>query len=94
MTREPIEQSGEFSVCQFFHDESYEYVRQNVDAESAVRAFDHYMHSVAVQLGVVSRVIITDGGDCTVAEWKKGEGLIFPTQEDIQNAKDAESKRS
>ena len=70
----------EFSVCQFFRDGSYEYVRRYVGAEEAVKAAHHYSHSVGAQLGVVARVIITDGGDCTVFEWKRGEGVTFPPE--------------
>jgi hypothetical protein len=68
---------NEFSVCQFFTDGSYEYVRRWVDAEEAVKAAKHYCTSVGAKLGVVERVIITDGGDCINFEWKRGEGVTF-----------------
>jgi hypothetical protein len=71
---------GEFSVCQFFEDGTHEYTRQFVPAEEAVEAFRHYTNSVAVRMGMVSRVIITDGGDCTCAEWQKGKGITFPPE--------------
>jgi hypothetical protein len=29
-------------------------------------------------MGITERVIITDGGDSTVFEWKKDEGVVFP----------------
>lgn len=70
-----------FSVCQFFKDGSYEYVRQNVTAEEAVNAFRHYTNNVATRVGAVNRVIITDTGDCINAEWKAGEGYTFPPKE-------------
>jgi hypothetical protein len=41
----------EFSVCQFFADGSYEYVRRFVDAEEAVQAARHYTTSVGAQIG-------------------------------------------
>jgi hypothetical protein len=69
---------GEFSVCQFFKNESYEYVRRWVSAQEAVDAFAHYCRSVAAQTGVVRRVIVTDGGDSTNAEWQYGKGVTFP----------------
>lgn len=75
------ESSGEFNVCQFFEDGTYEYVRQNVSAEDAVNATHHYCHSVGAQMGVTRRVIITDGGDCTNFEWKFGKGITFPAPE-------------
>lgn len=68
---------GEYSVCQFFPDESYEYVRRWVSAEEAVKAAHHYTHSIGAQLGTTTRVIITDGGDCVNFEWKFGEGIVF-----------------
>jgi len=68
----------EFSVCQFFHDGSYEYVRRFVEAEEAIKAFKFYTSNVAARIGVTVRVIITDGGDMTNAEWKYGKGLTYP----------------
>jgi hypothetical protein len=68
---------NEFSVCQFFKDGSYEFVRKFVSGEEAVRAFKHYTESVATKLGVVDRVIITDGGDCTNIEWRADKGFTY-----------------
>ena len=75
------QQSGEFSVCQFFEDGSYEYVRRYVSAEEAAEVFKHYTNNVACRMGITARVIITDGGDCVNAEWKHGQGLIYPPPE-------------
>jgi hypothetical protein len=72
---------GEFSVCQFFEDGSYEYVRRFVGAEEAVKAARHYTDNVAVKMGLTQRVIITDGGDYTVFEWVAGKGVVYPTPE-------------
>jgi hypothetical protein len=69
---------NEYSVCQFFSDETYEYVRRYVSAEEAMRAALHYTQSVGAQFGSTRRVIITDGGDCCCFEWKFGEGVTFP----------------
>ncbi|HSW92141.1 MAG TPA: hypothetical protein VLG09_05850 [Candidatus Saccharimonadales bacterium] len=35
-------------------------------------------------LGFVKRVIITDGGDSIVFEWKLGEGITWPTKEQME----------
>ena len=67
----------EFSVCQFFANGMYEYVRRYVSALEAVKAFKHYSNSVATKLGVVERVIITDGGDHTNIEWVAGKGYSY-----------------
>jgi hypothetical protein len=71
---------GEFSVCQFLKDGTHEYVRRWVDAEEATKAAARYCKSVGAKLGVTQRVIITDGGDDTVFEWKNGEGVTFPPE--------------
>lgn len=76
---------NEFSVCQFFDDGSYEYVRRFVSAEEAMKAVQHYTTSVGARIGTTVRVIITDGGDYTNFEWKFGEGVTFPTKEDMKH---------
>ena len=69
--------TGEFSVCQFFEDDSYEYVRRGVDAKEAVEAAHHYCNNVAAKMGITKRVIITDGGDYVNFEWQHGKGVTF-----------------
>lgn len=71
---------GEFSVCQFFENGSYEYVRRKVSGEEAVATFKSYCTSVGAKIGTTVRVIITDGGDDCNMEWKHGEGIVFPPQ--------------
>jgi len=70
--------SKEFSVCQFFPDGTYEYVRRYVEGEEAVKAFIHYCTSVGAKMGTTVRVILTDGGDCVNMEWKREEGVVYP----------------
>jgi hypothetical protein len=69
---------AEFSVYQFLKDDITERVRYMVTIEEAVEAVKHYTNNVATKLGITERVIITDGGDDTVYEWKKGQGQTFP----------------
>lgn len=71
---------GEFSVCQFFENQSYEYVRRFVSVEEAVKAFHFYTHNVAAHTGLTKRVIITDGGDCIAAEWEYEKGVTWPKE--------------
>jgi len=71
---------NEFSVCQFFFDGTYEYVRRWVSVREAIAAFKHYTNSVGAQMGFVQRVIVTDGGDSVVLEWQQGRGITFPPQ--------------
>lgn len=68
------------SVYQFFPDETWERVRENVSAEEAAKAFKHYCTSVGARFGTTVRVIITDSGDCTNAEWQFGKGITFPKE--------------
>jgi hypothetical protein len=68
---------AEFSVYQFFVDGTNERVRSFVIAEEAVMAFEHYTTSIAVQLGIVEKVMITDGGDHCVYLWEKGRGITW-----------------
>jgi len=68
----------QFSVCQFFRDGTYEYVRRGVMPQEAIAAFAHYTGNVASRMGLVDRVIITDGGDYICMEWKFGKGIVFP----------------
>ncbi len=51
-----------------------------VDAGTAVHAAKALTDRPAALLGTIQRVIITDGGDCTVFEWKHGAGVTWPPQ--------------
>jgi len=75
--------TNEFSVYQFSTEDIgsiQERVREFVPVDEAMKAFMHYTNNVATKMGFTERVIITDGGDCIVAEWKKGEGYTFPPE--------------
>jgi len=73
--------TGEFSVYQFFPDESCERVSSFIDARSAVEQAKRLTETVGARIGTTRRVIITDGGDCTVFEWKHGQGVTFPPRD-------------
>jgi len=49
-----------------------------VDAETAVYAAKAITDRLAAREGRVQRVIITDGGDIIVFEWKHGAGVTWP----------------
>lgn len=68
----------EYSVCQFFADGSYEYVARFVGAEEAVNTAKSYTERPAAKIGIIQRVIITDGGDCCCFEWQFGKGVTYP----------------
>ena len=75
---------GEFSVYQFFPNDTWEKVRDHVSAEDAMDAFMQFTSSVGARIGTTVRVIITDGEDFTNADWKFGEGLVYPTKEHLE----------
>ena len=68
----------QFSVRVYYDDGRHQYVRRFVSAEEACRAFQYYTSSLGAGLGSTVRVIITDGSDCMVREWKSEQGVTFP----------------
>ena len=68
---------GEFSVYQFFPDDWSECVARLVDEKTAVQTAASFTTRPAAMMGIIRRVIITDGGDCCCWEWKFGEGVTF-----------------
>lgn len=68
----------EFSVYWFDPDGHYHVERSFVDAETAVRLAFSLIERPATKLGMIRRVIITDGGDSTNFEWKHGIGVTYP----------------
>jgi hypothetical protein len=71
---------GEFSVYQFFLDESCERVASFVDPRTAVDTACRLTRSVGAKMGTTARVIITDGGDFTCFEWQAGKGVTYPPE--------------
>jgi hypothetical protein len=68
----------EFSVVEFFADGSHRYVERWLTGKDAVELAKFWTERPAAQLGFMTRVIITDGGDFTVFEWQQGKGVTFP----------------
>jgi hypothetical protein len=73
---------SEFSVVEFYDDGEYAYVERWLDGESAVKVAKRCTEKPAVRLGIITKVIITDGGDFTVFQWEHGKGVTFPPPED------------
>jgi hypothetical protein len=71
----------EFSVYQFFLDDSCERVASFVGAREAVERAHLLSRSLGARLGTTRRIVITDGGDYTVFEWRHGKGVTFPPRE-------------
>lgn len=68
----------EFSVCEFFLDGEYEYATRFVAGDQAMLMFERCIKSPMALLGIVQRVILTDGGDCINMEWEFGKGITYP----------------
>jgi len=64
-----------------WYGEHYEYELRNDEAEKCVKEAKRITESVGGQCGMVSKVMITDSGDCCIFEWRFGEGVVFPTRE-------------
>lgn len=75
-----IDNEGEFSVVQWFENGVYEYVRRNVDAETAVPVAIHYMTCIGARIGTTVRVMIEDGGGYCTLEWNRTDGITFPEE--------------
>lgn len=67
----------QFSVYQFFPDDTCEAVARFVDACEATETALRLTQTVGARIGTTTRVIITDGGDCTCFEWQYGRGVTF-----------------
>lgn len=81
----------EFSVYQFFPDDSYERVLSLVDDATAVQMAMRLTLSVGAKIGTTRRVMITDGGDECVFLWVYGKGVVFPTAEERAAHKSAKT---
>ena len=69
---------AEFSVWVFMLDDSGEWhlpLERFVDAKTAMRAAHRAMLTPREE---TQRIIVTDGGDCTVFEWMRDTGEIWP----------------
>lgn len=78
--RTQVKSRKEFSVYQFFPDESCERVVQFVSDGNAVKVAYQCCNSVGAKIGTTQRVIITDGGDYICFEWIFGKGITYPPE--------------
>jgi len=78
-----VPESCEFSVYQFYPNKQYRPIVRFVDSDTAAKIAKNIIEGPSCECGVVDRVIITDGGDCTIFEWQYGKGIIWPVIEHI-----------
>ena len=76
--------TDEFSVWLFFPDGSHIAEERWLEGEEAVRLARDVIARPAAKAGLITRVIITDGGDHTVFEWVDGEGVTWPGEREFQ----------
>ncbi len=80
----PRDADGEYSVAVWGADgETYWYDKRYVAAEVAIPHSKKVIDSVGGRIGMISKVMVTDGGDCCVVLWEYGKGIVFPTKEDM-----------
>jgi uncharacterized Rossmann fold enzyme len=65
--------------------------RRNVTAEEAVKFAHESTLRPAARVGIIREIIITDEDDCTTFHWKCGEGVVFPTPEQREASRKANS---
>jgi len=54
------------------------------DFEIACKLFRHHTTNVAARVGWTKRVIITDSDDCILTEWKYGQGITWPKEDNSE----------
>jgi hypothetical protein len=69
---------NEFSVYWFDPDGNSNLELAHVDARTAVDFAMDFPNRPAGLMGVIRRVIITDGGDFCVYDWRHGDGQVYP----------------
>jgi hypothetical protein len=81
MKANPEEGTGEFSVWIFYKDGYHFSDWRWLDGEKALLKAQELTRRPVMLLGMVERIIITDGEDFTVFEWKPKQGVTFPKSE-------------
>jgi len=75
---------NEFSVFWWDPTGSYHKELGFVSAEAAMEKAISLTRRPAALIGVIRKVMITDGGDFCVFLWEFGKGVVFPTKEEIE----------
>ena len=70
--------TSEFSVYWWDPADNYYTEKRFVPAAEAMECVVDLIQRPAAKAGIIIKVMITDGGDCCVFEWKNGEGVVFP----------------
>lgn len=73
--------NGEFSVYQYFRDDTSMRVLAYVDSHTALRHAAELIRGSGVYLGTIRRIVVTDKRDIIQFEWLHGHGIIWPPKE-------------
>lgn len=82
MTIDTVSDRGKFDVVEFDADGTFHYVERWLGRRGALMLAWHCFRLQEAKASPINRIIITDGGDFTVFEWKRGEGVTYPPPED------------
>ena len=74
----PEDSGPHFNVVLIFANETHHYEARNLMAEAAVKLAYEVSKRPAALVGIIGKILITDGGDFTVFEWQFGKGVTFP----------------
>lgn len=69
-----------FSVHQFFADDSHKWVGRGLSAERAMQLTRQCCTSDGARVGATIRVVLVDDGEAVCFEWKHREGITFPPE--------------
>lgn len=69
---------GELNVVAFYNDGTHRYIERYLDDKNAVLLAKFLTLTHDARDGRITRIIITDGGDDCVFEWKSGKGVTWP----------------
>lgn len=75
------DRNHEFSVVEFYADGTHLYIARWLDAESAVKMAKLCCDEHVNHPDIITKIIITDGGDFTVFEWQPDKGVTWPLAE-------------
>ena len=68
----------EYSIVIFDKDGHWIRPYHLVDINVAVNMFAAFADSYPAKIGAFHRIIVTDGGDFTIAEWLYAQGITWP----------------
>lgn len=79
--------ADEFAVWIYFPDDTHLLERDHLPAKDAVELAKQCTERPAASLGMIRKVQIVDGDDCTVFMWEFGKGVVYPTQAEREAAR-------